>query len=166
MRGAEGGALFEAHATEFADHVFVLGIIRFVDAEHNGFALLAKDVGHCIVNGMAAVESIDHEEDEVGRLDGDEGFDFHLLGKAIADRGADAAGVDDLNGEAGLLDRRGKAVAGDAGHVVDNGDAVAGEPVEERALADVGSADDGDDALSFLWRILHEGYRKLVGRRR
>src|SRR5262249_46670431 len=41
-----------------------------------------------------------------------------------------------------------EAVAGDAGGRIDDGDAPAGEPVEQRRLADVGPADDRDHRYS------------------
>ena len=40
----------------------------------------------------------------------------------------------------------GDAVAGDAGLVVDDGDAPAGDAIEQGGLADIGSADDGNKA--------------------
>ena len=42
------------------------------------------------------------------------------------------------------LDERPDAVAGDARHVIDDGDPPARQPVQERRLADVGSAHDHD----------------------
>ena len=46
---------------------------------------------------------------------------------------------------AGPLDFAVDAVAGDAGLIADDGAAGAGEAVEERGLADVGAAADGED---------------------
>src|SRR5206468_7814284 len=54
------------------------------------------------------------------------------------------AGVGQLEEAEAGLDERGEAVARDAGRGIDNGDALARQPVEERRLADVGSADDGN----------------------
>jgi hypothetical protein len=44
------------------------------------------------------------------------------------------------------------AVAGDAGLVVDQGQLAAGQTVEQRGLADIGSADDGE--LSKAWAVI------------
>ena len=57
---------------------------------------------------------------------------------------AHAAGVDQLEEAVVVAHQVREAVAGDAGLVVDDGDADAGEPIEHAALADVGPADDDD----------------------
>src|SRR5690606_36121304 len=56
----------------------------------------------------------------------------------------DAAGVDELEAAAVPLARDLVAVARDPGALVDDRGARAGEPVDERALADVRVADDRD----------------------
>ena len=74
-----------------------------------------------------------------------------LGGDLAADRAGvgvvDAAGVDELEGAAVPLGAGLAPVAGDARHGVDDRVAPAGEPVEERRLADVRVADDRDDGL-------------------
>ncbi len=60
--------------------------------------------------------------------------------------GNDAAGIDHAQQLAGPLGFAVKTVAGDARLVADNGAAGADQTVEERGLADVGAADDGERA--------------------
>ena len=57
---------------------------------------------------------------------------------------ADAAGVHEREGAPVPLGLGADAVARDAGLVVDDGDAPSDDAVEQRGLADVGAADDGD----------------------
>ena len=57
-----------------------------------------------------------------------------------------------------MLDERGDAVAGDAGGRIDDGDAPAGEPVEQRRFADVGPADNGDDGNAHGLSLRNEDY--------
>ena len=59
--------------------------------------------------------------------------------------GDDAAGVDQAGGGGLPLDEAVDAVAGDSGLVADDGAARASEAIEERRLADVGAAADGDE---------------------
>jgi hypothetical protein len=59
-----------------------------------------------------------------------------------------APGVDDVKADAAPLDFDGLAVARDAAVFFDHGHALAGETIDERTLADVGSSDDDDLGLS------------------
>ena len=70
------------------------------------------------------------------------------VGEVVHVLDAHAAGVDQLEEAVADLDERGDAVARDAGRRIDDGDAPAGQPVEQRRLADIGPADDGDDGYS------------------
>ena len=56
-----------------------------------------------------------------------------------------AAGVDHGEGAAVPFADAVDAVAGRAGKVLDDRDALADQPVEEGGLADIGAANDGDD---------------------
>ena len=87
---------------------------------------------------------VDDEQHRVGEADRDLGLAGDPLGQA-AGVGVPAAGVDDGEGAAGPVGVVGDPVAGDAGHVLDDGLAAADDPVDQRGLADVGAADDGED---------------------
>ena len=96
--------------------------------------------------GVIPVRVSSDEEDEVGL--GDRAA--RLLGDLLRQRrrvgDVDAAGVDEQEALAGPLADDLLAVARDAGRLVDDGLARAGQPVDERRLADVREADDGDRA--------------------
>ena len=57
---------------------------------------------------------------------------------------ADAAGVDQFEEPAFPLDQMGHAIARDAGHVVDDGQPPAGQPIEDAGFADIRSTDDSN----------------------
>ena len=89
---------------------------------------------------------VDDEEDEVGLLDGR----ARLLGDRARHRrlirDVDAAGVDQQEALAVPVADELLAVARDARRLVHDRAARAGEPVDERRLADVREADDRDGA--------------------
>jgi len=63
---------------------------------------------------------------------------------AFAAQEANAAGVHERVGAAMPFGLHTDAVAGDAGLVVDDGNAFAHDAVEQGGLPDIGAADDGD----------------------
>ena len=87
---------------------------------------------------------IDHEENDTGRLDGElylllGGF-VDLLGGHF-DLHADAAGIEQHVVVAHL---GGDEVAGDSGHIVDDGHAFTAKPIKETAFPDIRAPDKGD----------------------
>ena len=69
-----------------------------------------------------------------------------LVARRLLDPPADAGGVDEPPGPAAELDQLVDRVDGGAGDVVDDDPLLAGQLVEQRRLADVRLADDGDPA--------------------
>lgn len=145
---AEAADGFEAEACEVCGDEVVFGVVGFIDAEDDWFALAAELFGDALVDGVHAGEGVDDEDDEVGGGDGDVCFGADDGAEVVVEGGSDAAGVHDGDGEGSVFETGGEAVAGDAGSVVDDGDAAAGEAVEEGGFADIGAADDGDDAVA------------------
>lgn len=145
---AEAADGFEAEAGEIGGDEIVFWVVGFIDAEDDGFALAAEFFGDALVDGVHAGEGVDDEDDEVGGGDGDVCFGADDGAEVVVKSGSDAAGVHDGDGEGSVFETGGEAVAGDAGAVVDDGDAAAGEAVEEGGFTDIGAADDGDDAVA------------------
>ncbi len=87
---------------------------------------------------------LEHEQGDVGPVDrlqaADEGEVVGPLG--LLEGAAHAGGVDQPVAAAGPLDDRVDGVAGRARGRVDDGQVLAGQPVEQAGLADVGPADD------------------------
>ena len=100
---------------------------------------------------------VDDEEHEVGLLD----RRARLLGDRARDRrrvgDVDAAGVDEQEALAVPLADELLAVARDARRLVHDRGARAGEPVDERRLADVREADDRDGADQPVGSRAHGG---------
>ena len=105
----------------------------------------AQPLGDLLVERHDAVADVDDEEDDGGRVDGELDLPLDVGGEVVDVHDAHAAGVDQFEEAVAGLDDGGDAVAGDAGGRIDDGDAPAGEPVEQRRLADVRPADDRDD---------------------
>ena len=97
---------------------------------------------------MHAALRVDDEDHDVGLLRGGLGLASRGFGKVIAVRHIgiriDARRVDQAKSAATPLAQRVQAIAGNAGRVLDDREALTDEPVEEGALADVGATDDGD----------------------
>ncbi len=67
-----------------------------------------------------------------------------LLGQIVDVLDADPAGIDQFDEALAELNEVGDAIAGHAGGRIDDGQPLAGEPVEKARLAHIGPADDGD----------------------
>jgi hypothetical protein len=91
--------------------------------------------------------SVEDAHDDVGFRDGG----FHAPRDPHAERvvahGVEAARIDERDVPASHVRVGVVPVASDALHVVDDGDGTTREAVEERALAHVGAADDGDEGF-------------------
>ena len=134
----------EAEGVELDRIGFAGRVVALVDDEDHRRLGASQAVRDLVVERGDAGVGVDHEQDEIGLLD------RHpcLLLDALLDVGPglqlQAAGVDHGERAAGPLRGAVDAVAGGARDVGDDRDALADEPVEERALADVRAADDGD----------------------
>ena len=113
------------------------------DQDHLGGAL-AQPVGEALVERQDAGARVDQEQHDVGAVDGALGEAAHArLERLAADR-LPAGGVEQREGEVAELRRRFAHVARHARRVVDDGVALADQAIEQRRLADVGTADDRD----------------------
>ncbi len=126
-------------------------------------ALLAEHARDLLVLRGDAVLAVDREEDEVGAADGLGDLPLDVRGQVrevvpgvvvlgvLGRVDAEAAGINQLDGLVGLVavgrgqlgDER-DAVARHARRRIDDRDTVLRDHVEQRTLADVGPADDGD----------------------
>ncbi len=148
--GGDGKYLVEPQFGKLGHPGFSLGIIHLVDHQQHGASIGAQTFGHLAVQGYDALLHIDHQQDHVRRFHGQ----FHLLDGGLGDgiqgllaaAQSDATGVDQGEGLSVPLGLGADPVPGDSGLVMHNGDAAPCEAVEKGGLADVGSADDGDDS--------------------
>ena len=131
------------------------GRFGFVGDQQHGMVRAPQDPGDVDVDRIESVDRVDDEHDHVGIAGGDLG----LLARAVRDRvvgvdvEVDPAGVDAGERPAAPLGQRVEPVARDAGRVLDDGQPLTDQTVEERALAHVGATDDrdgcGTERLSF-----------------
>src|SRR5207249_1494821 len=99
-----------------------------------------------LIDGRQSFLRIDDEDRDCGDAKRDLSFGPDLLEKSRIDARADPAGVDDRERRAAESALRGNAVARHARLVVDDGNHAPRKAIEERRLADVWPADDGDSA--------------------
>ena len=90
---------------------------------------------------------------------GQGGLDDDIPGLLAAQQ-SDAPGIDEGEGPPGPFGLGGNAVARDPGLIMDNSDAPADDAVEQGRLADIGSADDGNQARHKDKMPHREGLRK------
>ena len=109
----------------------IIGIALVGEAEDR-FADVPQPFGDFLVERRQPSPAIDHEEDHVGLVDGNLDLPFDVGGEVIDVLDADAAGVDELEEAILDVDQGGDAIARDAGGGIDDGDAPAREPVEQR----------------------------------
>ena len=122
--------------------------VHLVDGDQDRFAAVAQARGGFAVQRHDAFLDVHHQDDDVGRLDGE----FHLFERRLDDdiirlfaaQQADAAGIHQREGLPVPFHLGADAVARDARLIVHDGDAPAGDAVEQGGLADIGPADNGN----------------------
>jgi hypothetical protein len=118
-------------------------VVRLVGDQDHRLVAAPQHLDRGLVDVRRADRHVDDDHDHVGGLHGD----FRLGGDgggAVAGVGLPAAGVDDGEAAAVPLGVVGDAVAGHAGHVLDDRLAAADDAVDQGGFAYVGAADDGD----------------------
>ncbi len=134
---------------ELGGDVLVAGPVGFVDDDEHRRLAAAQRLRQLGVAGAQAGAAVDDEQDRVGLGHPDPRLALHV-GRQLALVGeVDAAGVEQLEGDAVPLTGDALAIAGDSRLGVGDRLAPAGQPVDQRALADVGKADDGDGRAAF-----------------
>ncbi len=163
MNRADRENLVEAELREFIGARLGAVRVHLVGGHQNRFAAAAQFLRDFPVQGHDAFLRIDNQNDDLG------GFNrqIHLLHcradddviRLFAPQQADAAGVNEREGAAAPFGLGADAVAGDAGLIVDDGDAPADDAVEQGGLADIRAADDGDQ----IWHASRIGNFAAVG---
>lgn len=155
MEGGDWMHLFKTKGGKVGDRISSESGIGLVGDEVDGLAGTAKVLCDFLIERDDTFANVDDKEDDICSLDGD--VDLFDGGRGddvvglLAGYKADATSVDEREGTAVPLDLRADAIAGDTGHVMDNGDAAASDAIEQRGLANVGPSDDGDEA-----RVVHK----------
>ena len=124
---------------------FVVVEIGFVDDEQDVALRLAEHLRNALIKAGHALETVDHEENQIRR--GDSEIDLFFgeldeLRRGFTANEAEPTGVQQR--VCALGDFRRNDVTGDSRLVVDDGNAFTRQAVEEATFADIGSADDGN----------------------
>jgi hypothetical protein len=116
--------------------------------EHDSAPCSAQNLGDVLVERIQSDLRVDDEDDRVGFLSRGFGLTAGCLGEDFTVRGIrvriDAGGVDYTEGAAAPLAQRVKPVAGHARRVLHDRQPLTDQAVEEGALSDVRTADDGN----------------------
>ncbi len=126
----------EAEPGKFVHVFFREARVHLVDRDQDGLAAGPQLLGDFPVERNDPLLHIDHKDDRAGGLDGD----LHLLERGLGDdvvgllaaQKADAAGVHERVDPPVPFGFHAHAVAGDAGLVMDDGNAALDDAVEER----------------------------------
>lgn len=128
----------ELHALELA--LLVVGLVDRDDDRRRG---PAQELGRLCVGRRHAARSIDHEDDDVGVGDRDARLLLDPCLDGIVGILLQATGVDHDEPAPVPVGVAIEPVTGGPGAVLDDGGAPPDDAIEQRALADVGTADDG-----------------------
>ena len=155
---------FELTADVFA--LLVGDSVPFVDGDQQRPAALQCEPEHARILLADAVVGIDHEDDDMGGVDGLQGLGDARLLDHILDLAATAhaRGVDQGELAPVARERHEYAVAGGARHLARDHALLTDEPVDERRLADVGAADDGDADASIGCGVAIDGLGRVPAR--
>ena len=143
MQCADGIRIAGAERQELPAVVLAPVVVGLVGDQQHGRLDPPQPIGEGLVVLGHARRRVDQEQHDVGGLDGRLDLAADLRVEVVAAR-QPAAGVDQQEVDAQPLGLGLLAVAGHAGSVLDDGHLLADDPVEQRALADVGAADDDD----------------------
>ena len=139
--GRNGHDLVKTEVVELVQlHGGVADIVALVDGQNDRLVAAAEHVGNVLVGSGQAVADIRYHDDAVGGVDGDLRLFPHVGQNALGGLRLDAAGVHQQELVAAPLAVGKDAVAGDAGGVLDDGQTLTAEFIEQGGFAHVGAA--------------------------
>ena len=145
MCGADRIRLFPAQGVELGRFQLALVVVRLVRRNQDGRLGSAQNVGGFPVGRRQAGDRVDHEEDQVGLVDGQPGLLLDLFFDRVAGVDFQTTGIDHDETSAVPVGIAVDSVAGGSSAILDDGRAAANDPVEQCAFPDVRAADDGND---------------------
>ena len=137
--------LVPAEGVELGPFELALLVVGLVDRDDDRGLGAAQDVGRLLVGRGQPDDGVHHQHDDVRLRDGQPGLVLDGGLDQVVGVELEAARVDQDEAPSVPLGVAVEAIAGRVGAILDDGRAAADDPVEERALADVRPADDGDD---------------------
>ena len=147
--GRDGHDFLKTQVVELVQlHGSLADIVALVDGQDDRLVAAAEHVGHVLVGGGQAVADIHHHDDAVGGVDGDLCLLPHVGQDALGGLRLDAAGGHQQEIVAVPLAVGKDAVAGDAGGILDDGQTLAAQFIEQGGFAHVGAAHDCYDRFA------------------
>jgi len=143
--GGDGEDVAESKAAEVFGGGGEGDDVDLVDGEEDGLAAAQEETGEGDVGAGELGAAVDDHDDDLRLGEGGLGLEEDFGGDEFGVVGDDAAGVYQACVGSHPFDEAVDAVASNAGLVADDGAARTGEAIEERRLADVGAAADGDE---------------------
>src|SRR4051794_10411192 len=144
LGGGDRLRIAEPEAVEVGGQRHVADVVDLVGGEDDRLGPAAQEVGELLVPGPGAGARVDDQDGDLGVVERRLGLLADRAGHRVVVEHVHAAGVDQREAAPVPLGRDLVAVARDAGARMDHRLARARQPVDERRLADVGIADDGD----------------------
>ena len=153
--GGDGDGVAQTEIVELVEiGVHRAGGVHLVHRQHDGLAAALEHAGHLLVRGGEAGLDVRDEDDDIGVVDGDLGLLPHEGEDLVVGVGLDTAGVHQTELPAGPLALAVDTVAGDAGGILHNGQALSDELIEQHGLAHVGAAHNGDQRFCHKFTLL------------
>ena len=151
--------LAEAEAIGLQEPRLAGTTVVLVGCQHHRQAGAPEDAGQVMVEWADAGPGVDEHQDHLRCRHGAFGLGLDPAGERVGGGALEAGGIDGRECEVAQLHRGLAAVAGDAGRIVDDRQRPAGQAIEQRRLADVGTADDDHrQGHRLIERLCRRGY--------
>src|SRR5580704_396316 len=120
-------------------------MVDLVDDQNDRLSCRAKFLGQKSVHRRDAIFDVSDQNNDVGRFHGQVGFGANLSVKSSVDGALDSSSIHDGEWTRTKKAISGQAVARHARLIVDDGNALLDQGVEERGFTYVGASHDRDD---------------------
>lgn len=133
LEGGDGeNVLADTKAVEFGAGIDTVLVVGFVDNDVDWPIESTEVVGEIPVGGVDAIYAVGNEEDDIGLGHCNFGLSSDLVDEGVFITEEDSSGIDDAVFPLFPLGFGVESVAGDAGGIFDDGEAVPDESVEHR----------------------------------
>ena len=156
MSRADRMCLLPAEGVELRGFELALVVVGLVGSHQNRGLCRPKEVGRFQVRRCQACDRVDHQDDDIGLADGQSCLLLDLLFDRVAGTNLQAAGIDHDEAATVPVGVAVDTVACRPGSIFDDGGPVADDSIEQRALADVRTADHGNDGEWVHPRIMDD----------
>ena len=139
---------------ELGSHARVVHAFGFVDRKVHGQPATTQQISDARILWRNACTAVDDKENDVGFIERLQRLPRHFLQDAVFSHGLEATGIDDDEAMVADAALAILAITRETGEVGNQRRARTRESVEERALSDVRTSDEGDGGKHFLFLFL------------